>query len=298
MRIPFSPKIIILLFVIVLVSIPTVALLLKQRIDAQRQINQPYNGTVTQGHEVPKVSPILDNGSASSSANMASNQGGAQISYGPSLDFTISMQGRPANNQGGKVFVGISSGEPTTNPQYILSYTVDMPQSGTFSGLSLAGLSNGQTYTAYIKGPAQIAKAVSFALTPTGATLNSGNPIVLTTGDLNQDNRIDNADYTIEKSLLGTTPASSNWNPNADFNLDNVVNTWDLEILSSNLGKTGDGGPWYSRIDQTASNSAEISTPSNIGGPGGSSFSSPQNNALPPYQPTKNGYWLWVPSPD
>lgn len=298
MRIPFSPKIIILLFVIALVSIPTGALLLKQRQDAQDQVNTPnINGPVTQGHEVPKVTPILSDNSSTPAGDLASNQGNAQISYGPTLSFTINMEGRPTGQEQGKVFVGISSGEPTTNPTYILSYTVDMPSSGTFSGLSLVGLTMGQTYTAYIKGPAQIAKAISFALAPTGATLNSGNPIPLITGDLNEDNRIDNSDYAIEKALLGTTPSSSKWNANADFNLDKIVNTWDLGIVSGNLNKVGDGGPWFSRIDQNASNSAVINTPSNIGG-FGQSTSTPQNNALPPYQPTKSGYWMWVPAPD
>ena len=139
----------------------------------------------------------------------------------------------------------------------------------------------------FSKGPAQIATAVTFVVTPTGATLNNGNPIALISGDLNEDNKIDAADYAIAKGLVGTIPTSAKWNPIADLNVDGVVNNWDLEIINHNLGKTGDGGPWYSRIGGVATTSAELQTPPpNVGG---------ENSSFTPYA-KPGGYWMWVPA--
>src|SRR5579884_2286210 len=243
-------------FLVLIIIIPLISLIIKQRIDAENAVTQKYNQPVTDNNAqpVPPHSP-LDNSTDKALAladtgNPQDNASeSAQVSYGPTMSFTITMEGRPANNQSGKVFVGVAEGNPQNNPQYLLSFTVNMPASGSYSGLSLIGLTQGTHYTAYIKGPAQIVKAVPFQMNPTGTVLNQGLPIALTTWDLNEDNVIDSADISVAKAALATTPKSVKWNPNIDLNLDGVVNNLDLAIVTNNLGKIGDGGPWYSRID-------------------------------------------------
>ena len=181
------------------------------------------------------------------------------ISFGPTLGFKLTLEGRPEDKMASKVFGGIAECKGQTSPKYLLSVTIDLPDTGIFTNLSLAGLNSGTTYTAYIKPTLQIATSSAFIMSPTITYLNNNQVLKLLTGDLNQDNVINSADYSIEKALIGTNSTSSNWNADADFNLDGVVNTIDLAFISKNMAKTGDSGVW-------------ISTPS------GSS-----------------GYWLWVP---
>lgn len=170
----------------------------------------------------------------------------ASTSFGPNLDFSIEQEGRPANKQAGKVFIGIGSGGPQVKPTFLVSFTVDVPQSGKFSGVSLAGLDIGSTYTAYIKGPAHIDKAIPFIVKNSQNQLNSLAPIPLLSGDLNEDNLIDDKDLTIIKGLLGTNPSSNGWNEAADFNGDLTINSLDVSYVLKNKGKTGDSGAWFS----------------------------------------------------
>jgi len=103
-------------------------------------------------------------------------------------------------------------------------------------------------------------------MSPTETNLNSSQPLFLTTGDLNEDNTINSADYTIAKNLYGTTPASSEWNFRVDFNLDGIINNVDLAYIIKNFGKTGVSSTW-------------LSAPATATGSGSPS----------------GGYWLWVP---
>lgn len=188
-------------------------------------------------------------------------------SFGPTMNLKLVLEGRPKDNQAAKVFAGIASGGTSVNsPKYILSFTVDIPKTGIFEGLSLAGLTENTEYTAYIKGPAQIATSSAFIMSPSITKLNNGLPLTLTSGDLNEDNIIDTADYNISKAALGTNNKSANWNDNIDLNKDGVVNTIDLSIVSKNQGKTGDSGVWYSKPPVASSSG----TPS-------------------------GGVWLWIP---
>lgn len=277
-----ASKLILFGFIFLLISIPTGSFLLHQRIATQN--SQNYSTTVTQNtlSEVPKISPLSDLIKNSTPASSSADNSGADVTYGPTLKFAVSIEGRPSDQQQGKFFVGIAEGGSVVkNPQYLLSYTVNVPNSGVYSSLSLAGLTVGNTYTAYIKGPAQLVTGSSFTMSPTGANLNSGNPIPLITGDVNEDNVIDSSDYNIVKNAIGYTPSSQGWNPNLDFDMNGIINTFDLNIITKNLGKIGDGGPWYSKTG-TASSSATLNTPSNIGG-GRVATSS-------------GGYWLWIPT--
>lgn len=164
--------------------------------------------------------------------------------FGPTLSFKIKIEGRPDNDQSTKLFVGIAEGSVSTNPSFLLSFSIDMPSSGEFSGLSLAGLQTGKLYTAILKGPAQIASSSAFVASPIKATLNSGSPLLLTSGDLNEDNLINKQDYSLAQQSLGSTKESEQWNENADFNKDGIVNTLDLGVIIKNLGKEGASGSW------------------------------------------------------
>lgn len=197
-------------------------------------------------------------------------------SYGPTLSFKVTLEGRPAGKQSGSLFVGIAEGTLETNPKFLLSFSINLPPSGEYGNISLAGLNPGSIYTALLKGSAQIAGSVQFTMSPAISNLNNSEPIMLLSGDLNDDNIINSADYSIARQAVGTTAKSGNWNENADLNKDGVINIFDLSIIIKNMGKTGASGAWTSPIPTVATPSASLSSP--IGGPGGQS-----------------GHWIWVP---
>lgn len=194
-------------------------------------------------------------------------------SFGPTLSFKITIEGRPKEKQAGKVFVGVFEGDLVTNPKFLLTFLVDVPASGEYGNLSIAGLNPGSKYTALLKGSGQIAKASTFIMSPAESKLNEAQALNLISGDLNEDNIINTADYSIVQKAFNSTPTLSNWNKNADINGDGVVNIFDISIITKNLGQVGDSGVWVSPIP-TATSSG---TP--VGSVGGSN----------------NGYWLWIP---
>lgn len=192
----------------------------------------------------------------------------------------VNFEGRPKDNQSGRLFVGIVEGDILNSPKFLLSFTVDLPASGQYNGLSLAGLTPGTKYSALLKGPAQIASAAAFLMSPAATNLNNGDPLNLLSGDLNDDNVIDANDYSIAQKLVGATASSPNWNENADLNKDGLINILDLSIISKNVGKIGDSGTWTSPLPKTSTPSASLNGPP-IGGAGGNS---------------QNGYWMWIPA--
>lgn len=197
-------------------------------------------------------------------------------SFGPTLSGKVLLEGRPKDNQATRLFIGIVEGMVGQKPKFLLSFIVDVPQSGEFANLSLAGLTTGSSYSALLKGATQIATSSAFALAPTETKLNGGNPIFNLSGDLNEDNIINISDYSIVKALLGVTTGSKNWNDNADFNKDGVINSFDLAIITKNLGKVGASGAWISPIPKTATGSANLPVGSSLDG-------------------SSDGYWIWVP---
>ncbi len=199
-------------------------------------------------------------------------------SYGPTLSFKAKIEGRPEADQATRLFVGIMEGSLTANPRFLLSFTVDLPASGAYSNLSLAGLNPGSRYSALLKGTNQIATSSAFTMTPAVSNLNEGEPLTLSVGDLNDDNVINSADYSIAVKAFGTTTSSAGWNANIDFNSDGMINTFDLSILTKNIGQTGASGAWTSPIPKVATASAGLSGP-----PVGS-----------PEEPP--GHWIWVPN--
>lgn len=264
----------IIVFVLILGTIPVAFALVKssQILNSNASTTPKASPTpVTKAHEVPNTSPLsgLATPPPSPTPDIA-------VTFGPTLSFKIAMEGRAANDEAGKVFIGIGAGQPTTRPTYVLSFTVNVPSSGSFQGLSLAGLNLNSGYTAYIKGPSQIDVAIPFTMVPTNNVLNNNQPINLLSGDLNEDNVINSADYTIARNAYGSTKSSSKWDPLADFNNDGVINNLDLAFIIKNFGKTGASGAWYSSPPPVATSSATPATSS--GGTSG-----------------VGGYWMWVP---
>ena len=180
---------------------------------------------------------------------------------------------------------------------------VNVPASGAFDGISLSGLETGQTYTAYLKGESQIATASSFTVKATPTNLGALN---LITGDVNEDNVIDNTDYNLVKAAVGATPSSSKWNPLYDFNLDNVINSWDLNTVLTNLGQTGASGAWYSYSPISSGSATLNTTNNNVIARSGSDAAIPTGSTSAEITPgtqepktnftNKKGYWMWVPN--
>lgn len=179
-------------------------------------------------------------------------------SFGPTLSLKASLEGRPQNKQAIKLFVGIMEGQLASNPKFLLSFSVDLPDNGVYSNLSLAGLSPGTKYTALLKGKAQIATSSAFIMSPTVTNLNEGQAVNMLSGDLNEDNAVTAADLSIAQS----------GNKLADFNQDGVVNAFDFAIITKNLGQVGASGTWTSPLPKVATPSGNLAT---------------------------GGYWLWIP---
>ncbi|MBI2021379.1 hypothetical protein HYS93_00665 [Candidatus Daviesbacteria bacterium] len=278
-------KIILIVIAVLIILIPSGSFILSKRINQKNAAKTTSIFPQTSPKEVPKTNPIdelkksllKESGGSDGSSSLASSS--AEISFGPTLKFKINLEGRPKNKQATKLFVGIAQGQPITNPQYLLSFTVNVPDSGEYSNLSLAGLTQSQTYTAYLKGSVQIATASAFTVKP---SVNDLNTLNLLTGDLNEDNTINTLDYNITLSALGANPTSKKWNPLIDFNLDNSINSFDIGFIIKNLGKTGTSGTWYSPTPP-ASKSAELKVPANTGSEGD------------PPASGGSGYWIWVP---
>lgn len=188
-------------------------------------------------------------------------------SFGPTLSFKANLEGRPLKDQSTRMFVGIVEGNLTTNPKFLLSFTVDLPASGEYSNLSLAGLSPGSNYTTLLKSSAQIATSSAFIMAPTVSRLNNNAPLTLLSGDLNDDNVINSADFSIAQKSLGQTGV-------ADLNLDGIINAFDLSIIIKNLGQTGASGAWTSPLPKVATPSGGLTPPAG----------------------SESGHWIWVPS--
>lgn len=270
-------KLLIGLFIFIIIAIPTATLLLSQRQKANQSLlkkttKQPNQdlGEVEESVDKLKLTETQKAPDTSPSAKETRPPTLANLNVGSTLTIKILMEGRNSSNQTmNKVFIGLSSGTPKNNPTYLLTFSVDFPASGVYKGLSLAGLTIGSTYTAYIKAPQTISSASAFQVTATETNLNGGNGLNLTAGDLNDDNTVTPTDYNLAKGLSGTTPKSANWNERADITGDGVVNSLDLGIISRNISKVGAGGAWQS--------TPAISSPS----------AKPKGDS---------GYWIFVPN--
>lgn len=282
------------IYLFLILSIPLGSYLVSQRTQVKSKafeetdkiVNKVSDATPS-GSARDKIRDLLLSSPSASSSPSSSPSATptTAISFGPTLNFKLILEGRPTNppKQAGKVFIGITKGLALGKQStYLLSFTIDLPDAGEYEGLSLAGLDAGSQYTAYIKPTAQIATSSAFVMSPGITALNSNRTISLLTGDLNQDNVIDQADYNIALAAYGTHTGGINWNPTADFNLDGVVNNYDLAYIVKNIQKVGVSGPWIS------SRSAELKSSQSIGGA--------DDQLIPQLAPDgQSGYWIWVP---
>lgn len=279
----FKQRLVLGVYIFVLLTIPAGAYLASQSQTYKSRASEPTSSPRPVVQVPPKstTSPAKEllktSSSPSPSPSPSPTSSIIATSFGPTLAFKVSIEGRPQGNQATRLFVGIMEGSLTVNPKFLLSFTVDVPASGEYGNLSLAGLNPGTRYSALLKGSNQIANSSAFTMSPAVSNLNEGEPLTLTSGDLNEDNVINTADYSIAQKAFGATAKSANWNNNVDFNSDGIVNTFDLSVIIKNIGQTGASGAWTSPIPKVATPSASLTTPS-IGGPLGES-----------------GHWIWIP---
>lgn len=289
-----TQKLLLGVYIFILLSIPIAAYLVSQSQTTKSSASEQGPKTlapVTPKNATSSARQLLDFSQLAANSKKASDSAIAgatpapvpssptiATSFGPTLSLKVNIEGRPAANQAAKLFVGIAEGALSSNPKFILSFTVDVPASGEYSGLSLAGLTTGSAYTAVLKGSAQIATSSAFTMSPNVTKLNNGQAVNLISGDLNEDNVVNAADYSIAQRAAGSTPSSSKWNENADLNKDGVINTFDLGIIAKNIGLTGSSGTWTSPIPKVATPSASLNSPP-AGGP----------------QEDDSGYWMWIP---
>ena len=290
----FKIRLLIIAYIIIVISIPTGSYLVSQYQNLKSKASEPTpppaGGLAPTPKPNPTTTPKKQLLSESESALKellkeatpeAEETSSPTIptSFGPTLSFKVSLEGRPKDNQAGKIFVGIIEGSLTSNPKFLLTFLVDVSADGSFQGLSLAGLTSGNSYTALLKGSSQIASSSNFTMNPVETKLNGDQVLALLTGDLNEDNVINAADYSIAQKAYGATPASASWNQLVDFNQDKVINTLDLSLILKNLGKIGDSGAWTSPIP--------VATPS-----ASLTETLPTGSA---YDGSNTGYWLWIP---
>lgn len=269
------------LYVFLILCIPVGAYLVSQQQTIKSRASEASPSASLKTIPKPTTSPAKELLSALESSDFlpspapeANTSPTIATSFGPTLSLKVSLEARPADNQATKLFVGIAEGSLSSNPKFLLNFSINLPADGTYANLSLAGLISGTKYTALVKGAAQIASSVEFTMSPNVTNLNEGLAINLKTGDLNEDNTINSADYSIVKALLGTSKSSSNWNDNVDLNKDGVINTVDLLIVSKNLGQTGASGIWVSPLNKNATPSGSLTQEAT-----GST----------------SGYWIWIP---
>lgn len=196
------------------------------------------------------------------------------------LKLRVKMNDRILNNQSSQLFVGIGQGEAMVNPKYVLSFLVNLDQNGQYSGISLTGLEPNSIYTAYIKGISQLATTREFSFQTGLADLGL---ITLISGDVNNDNQIDQSDVLLVKKNMGKNSHSLNFDSSLDVNNDGIINSLDLSIIMQNLGKSGEAGVIFPSQLNEATKSAELQNPDVTGSPESSSSAQ------------KNGYWLWIP---
>lgn len=92
------------------------------------------------------------------------------------------------------------------------------------------------TYDVAIKGQHWLRRVIQNVDTSTGlADLTT----TVTNGDFNRDNRVSKPDLAGVQKLIGTTPASPNWNPNADLDGNGAVTQADYRIAVERNGQSG-----------------------------------------------------------
>lgn len=236
-------------YILLLISIPIGSYLVSQQQIFTPKASQPKQTRLAQT-PAPASSPKSSPKTSLKSSPSPEPTAVTTTAFGPTLSGKIVLEGRPASNQAGKLFVGILE-NLVNNPTFLLSFTVDLPASGEFANLSLAGLLSGRNYYAILKGEAQIATSSAFTLSPTVTRLNNAASLNLLSGDLNDDNAVTAADFDLAKASFGKSGL-------ADLNKDGIVNLLDLSLIQKNMGKVGATGVWVSPQPKTATPSGAV----------------------------------------
>ncbi len=291
LKLPLKQKLLAGLFLVLIISIPAVSFLVKQRTSFKSDASTDFptqqgldsisssSGTITKAKDDLKKQ-IADLTNKNASPAPESSDSTSAYSFGTTLNFKLSIEGKKAAQQKAKIFVGLAQGDQAvTNPSYLLSFTPETNDDGSFTGLSLAGLTINNTYIAYLKGPTQLATSSAFIVRPAEANLNNGEAINMLTGDLNDDNKIDTEDYDLLRPFLGLTSKSSGWKEDYDFNQDEVINLVDISYIVKNMNKVGAGNIYTSTVATTSA----ILTPASQGSPSAGAVGG------------IGGYWMWVP---
>lgn len=92
-------------------------------------------------------------------------------------------------------------------------------------------------YTWRAKGPQFLANSGPVSLTGTGAT--TAEMGTMSTGDANDDNSVNVADFSIARRTFGLQIGDPGYDGRADFNGDGIVNAADYSLLMQNFGSSG-----------------------------------------------------------
>lgn len=126
--------------------------------------------------------------------------------------------------------------ETTGGTRVIDNVTYNLDTSGFFTITSL----NPGEYIFWVKNAHTLAESV------TATIVNGANNVyvgVLREGDTQGNNQVDLLDFSAFAAAYLSTPASPNWNANADFNGDTNVSLTDFSLLAASFGTSGDPQP-------------------------------------------------------
>ncbi|KNY29623.1 dockerin type I domain-containing protein [Pseudobacteroides cellulosolvens] len=96
-------------------------------------------------------------------------------------------------------------------------------------------------HTAIISKPGYLTRKIPLNLVRNNIELGSAKvPLVMLSGDANNDNAINMSDAILIAKLFNKTTADKDFNPAADFNTDAVINVADVVCVAKNFNTTGD----------------------------------------------------------
>jgi photosystem II stability/assembly factor-like uncharacterized protein len=141
---------------------------------------------------------------------------------------TVNLQGLSASAPSQQVTIQFRPSSGTA-----FSRTVTLAADGSFTCSNIPSGS----YNLAIKGSKWLQKVVAADATSGNV---SGITVTLPAGDINNDNAVSVADYSIWRGAFGSTPGSANWDPRADVNCDGAVTVADYALWKGNYPSTGD----------------------------------------------------------
>lgn len=149
-----------------------------------------------------------------------------------SLSGTVNLSNYSVGADTKTVDVDIYSADGTT---LLESFTnVSMSANGEFS---VAHNQPAGTYDIYVKADHWLRKLVdNVSLAPSGSI----GSVSLVNGDVNGDNEVGPADFSLLSSAFGSTDGDPNWNALADLDGDGEVGPSDFSVLSGSFGESGD----------------------------------------------------------